>query len=118
MEETAPQPKLRVPFKESLKEFSEFIRKQGVVGLAVGFILGGAVSKVVSSIAGDIIQPLIGYVFGSTDGLTALHLGAVMYGRFLANLIDFIILAAVVFYFFKWLRLDKLDAPKNPPAAK
>jgi large conductance mechanosensitive channel len=92
-----------------LGEFMSFIREQGVVGLAIGFVLGGSVSKVVSSIASDLIQPLIGYLFGSTSGLASLRLGAIAYGNFLVNVIDFVIIAAVVFLVFKKLRLDKLD---------
>lgn len=99
--------------KASLDEFTEFLRKQGVVGLAIGFILAAAVGKVVASIANDLIQPIVGYIFGSSQGLTAMHLGSVMYGRFLANVIDFAIMAAVVFFLFKKLKLDKLDAPKE-----
>lgn len=112
MNDIQPIQAVRSGFHSPLAEFVEFIRKQGVVGLAIGFVLGGSVSKVVSSVASDIIQPLIGYVFGSTNGLTALHLGAVTYGNFLVNLIDFLIMAAVIFFLFKKLRLDKLDAPK------
>ena len=67
----------------------------------------------VSSIASDIIQPLIGYVFGSTTGLATLHLGSVRYGSFLVSFIDFVIIAAVVFFVFRKLKLDKLDAPKK-----
>jgi large conductance mechanosensitive channel len=98
----------------AIKEFVKFIREQGVVGLAIGFILGGAVGKTVSSFVQDIIQPLLGYVLGSTTGLKAVHLGSVMVGNFLANLIDLVIIAAVVFYLFRGLKLDKLDAPKQP----
>ncbi len=90
-------------------EFVTFIREQGVIGLAIGFILGGSVSKVVASLVQDIIQPLIGLLFGSTQGLKALRLGPVMVGNFLATSIDFIIVAAVVYFFFKQLKLETLD---------
>lgn len=90
----------------------EFVHEQGVIGLAAGFIIGAAIGKVVSSIATDIIQPIIGYIFDSTEGLAALHPGSIMYDRFLANVVDFLIMAAVVFYLFKKLKPDKLDAPK------
>lgn len=90
----------------------QFIREQGVVGLAVGFILGGAVSKVVSALVQDIINPLIGYLLGSTEGLKALHAGPVMWGDFIAIFIDFIVIAAVVYFIVKGLGLDKLDAKK------
>lgn len=96
-----------------MKEFIQFIREQGVVGLAIGFILGGAVSKVVSSIVGDIINPLIGAIFGSTSGLAYITLGPVQIGNFIAVLIDFIIVAAVVFFIFKKLNLEQMDAKKE-----
>lgn len=96
-----------------MNDFIQFIREQGVVGLAIGFILGGAVSKVVSSIVGDIINPLIGMIFGSTSGMVYLTLGPVQIGNFIAVLIDFLIVAAVVFFIFKKLRLDNLDAKKE-----
>lgn len=96
-----------------MKEFLQFIREQGVVGLAIGFILGGAVSKVVSSLVEDIINPIIGAVFGSTEGLATMMLGPVAVGHFVAVMIDFIIVAAVVFFIFKRLGVDKLDASQN-----
>lgn len=91
----------------------QFIREQGVVGLAVGFILGGAVSKVVTALVNDIINPLLGYVLGSTAGLKAMQLGPVLLGDFVAVTIDFIIIAAVVFFVVKGLGLDKLDQKKS-----
>jgi len=96
-----------------MKDFIQFIREQGVVGLAIGFILGGAVSKVVASIVGDIINPLIGAIFGSTSGLVFMTLGPVQLGNFIAVLIDFLIVAAVVYFIFKKLGLDKADAAKE-----
>ncbi len=98
---------------QALNEFVKFIRELGVIGLAIGFILGSAVGKTVSSLVNDVVQPLLGYVLGSTTGLKTIHLGSVMVGNFLANLLDFILIAAVVFFLFKGLKLDKLDAPKK-----
>ena len=96
-----------------MQDFIRFIREQGVVGLAIGFILGGAVSGVVSSLVDDVINPIIGAIFGSTEGLSALMIGPVALGSFISVLIDFIIVAAVVFFVFKQLGLDKLDAKKE-----
>lgn len=99
-----------------MNEFIRFIREQGVVGLAVGFILGGAVSKVVSSLVADIVQPLLGLALGSAEGLmymTWTIAGAqVAIGSFIAVVLDFLIIATVVFFGFKWLKLDRLDKPK------
>jgi large conductance mechanosensitive channel len=99
--------------------FVEFIREQGVIGLAVGFILGGAISKVVSSMVSDIVNPLLGLVLGSTKGLENAYLplfGArIMIGKFLATLIDFFVIASVVYFGVKVLRLEKLEKKGLPP---
>jgi large conductance mechanosensitive channel len=93
--------------------FVEFLRKQGVVGLAVGFILGGAISKLVAALVSDIINPIIGVLLGKVSGLTqaTIRLGSarIMWGDFVSVLIDFLIIAAVVYFGVKWLKLDKLD---------
>ncbi len=96
-----------------MKGFIEFIREQGVIGLAIGFILGGAVSQLVASLVKDIIQPAIGYIFGSAEGLASLHAGPIMYGQFISIVINFLIISAVVYFGFKGLRLDMLDKKKN-----
>lgn len=102
--------------KTKLHGFLDFIREQGVVGLAVGFILGGAVSKTVSSLVENVINPLVGLAMGKvnlaekvlTFGSATLH-----YGAFISSLIDFIIVAAVVYFGVKWIGLDKLDKKKE-----
>jgi large conductance mechanosensitive channel len=96
-----------------MTEFLNFIRKQGVVGLAVGFILGGAVSKVVSALVADIINPILSLVLGATGGLKTafFNLGSVkiMYGDLISVIIDFLVIAFVVYFGVKWLKLDKID---------
>jgi large conductance mechanosensitive channel len=96
-----------------MRGFIKFIREQGVVGLAVGFILGGAISKMVTSLVQNIIQPLLGYALGSAEGLSSLAVGPVTYGQFITATIDFIIIAAVVYFVVKGLGLDKLDKAKE-----
>lgn len=105
--------RMKLSLKERGTEFVTFIREQGVMGLAIGFILGGSVSKVVTSLVQDLIQPVIGLIFGSTQGLKAFHLGPVMIGNFLAVFIDFMIVAAVVYFVFKKLKLDRIDKKKE-----
>lgn len=99
-----------------MKGFIEFIREQGVVGLAIGFILGGAVSKVVSALVEDIINPLVGILLGAVGGLegAVLKIGPaeIKYGHFTGALIDFVIIAFVVYYIFKGLE-KKIDKKKN-----
>lgn len=100
-----------------MKGFIEFVRTQGVVGLAVGFILGKAVSDVVGSIVTDLINPIIGIALGKFGDLSALSFHVlsanITYGKFISILINFAIIALVVYYGVKKLKLDRLDAPKN-----
>lgn len=100
-----------------LTNFFDFIRQQGVVGLAIGLILGGAVSGLVDSMVKDLLQPLIGILIGSKEGLSGVTVnlaGADIYvGSFLVSVIDFMAIAAVVYFIFKGLQLDKLDKPKE-----
>lgn len=92
--------------------FVQFIREQGVIGLAIGFILGGAVGKIVASLVADVINPLLGLVLGGTN-LATMAWGVVNVGAFVSAIIDFLIIAAVVYFGFKGLRLDRLDAKKE-----
>lgn len=99
-----------------MKGFMNFVREQGVVGLAVGFILGGSVNKVVSSLVTDIVNPILGILLGATDGLVNANFtigpAEILYGHFLTVLIDFVTVAAVVYFLVKGLKLDKLDKKK------
>lgn len=100
-----------------MRGFIEFIREQGVMGLAVGFILGGAISKLVSSFVNDLINPLLGIIFGAVGNLTdaSIYIGStsIMWGKFVSNAIDFIVIALVVYVGVKVLRLDRLDKKKS-----
>ena len=94
----------------------DFIREQGVVGLAVGFILGGAVSKTVSSLVDNIINPLVGLALGKVnlaDKMTVIGSASIKWGAFISTIVDFIIVAAVVYFGIKALGLDKLDKKKE-----
>ncbi|MBP9798033.1 MscL family protein [Candidatus Woesebacteria bacterium] len=97
--------------------FMNFIREQGVMGLAIGFVLGGSVSKVVTSLVQDIINPVLGIVLGANDGLAKASLEIssikIMWGHFLSVVIDFAIIALVVYFGFKVMGLDKLDKKKD-----
>ncbi len=102
--------------KEQFKGFIHFIRTQGALGLAVGFILGKAVSDVVGSLVSDIINPIIGLGLGKLGDLNrlAVHLGSatISYGKFISILINFVIIAAVV-YFIIGKIAGKIDKPKS-----
>jgi large conductance mechanosensitive channel len=89
-----------------LKEFKAFVMRGNVVDLAVAVIIGGAFGKIVSSLVNDIIMPLIGLLIGGVDfsGL-AFSLGSakVTYGNFINNILDFIIIAFVIFLMIKFI---------------
>ena len=95
-----------------MKGFVEFIRKQGVVGLAIGFVIGTATAVVVNALVKDIVNPLIGLIVRTKnlDSLTVTVSKATFnYGNLISVLISFIAILAVVYVFFKVLRLEKLD---------
>ncbi len=96
----------------SLQGFIVFVREQGVMGLAIGFILGTAVSKVVSSFVQDVLNPTIALLFGSTQSLAMWTIGSVKLGAFISNAIDFLIIAVIVYTLFRALKLEKLDIKK------
>lgn len=93
--------------------FLDFIREQGVVGLAVGFLLGGAVSKTVTSLVTDIINPMIGAIFGAVGnlGTATFTLGGstVAWGNFVSTIIDFLIIALVVYVGIRVLGIGRTD---------
>lgn len=97
-----------------MKGFIHFIREQGVIGLAIGFILGGAVAKVVSALVSDIINPILGFLLGNVGNLADAYIrvgsAKLMWGDFVNTVIDFLIIALVIYFlFFKLLKLDQLD---------
>jgi len=99
-----------------MKGFVEFVRDQGVVGLAVGFILGGAVSKLVAALVEDIIGPILALGLSNVENLKEAYIqvgeAKIMWGDFLNVTIDFLVVALVVYFGVKILKLDQLDKKK------
>lgn len=100
-----------------MKGFLDFIREQGVVGLAVGFILGGSIQKVVTAMVTDLVNPVLSLVLGKTEALQQSYwqIGSAkfMWGDFVSNLINFAVIALVVYFGVKLARLDRLDKKKE-----
>ena len=101
--------------------FVDFLREQSVVGLAIGLVLGTQIKQVVDQFIQSFVDPLIG-LFLPGQGTLAEHTfnvhfghktGTFGWGAFAATLISFIFVAAVVYYVFKGLKLDKLTKKKN-----
>lgn len=113
-----------------LKEFKEFAMKGNLVDIAVGFVMGAAFKEVVTSFTGGIVSPLIGLIFdadfkdlkliikegvanaeGVLEGQVSL-----LWGAFLTNVIDFIIVAFVMFLVVKGVnKMKKKEEPAPPP---
>ena len=126
--------------KKMINEFKTFIARGNVVDLAVGVIIGGAFGKITTSLVNDVFMPFISWLFGARD-MTALNLlvrpevvneaGEVIqeaitigFGSFVATIIDFLLIAVVVFLMVKVMntirdRLEKKEeeaAAAEPPA--
>ena len=115
-----------------MSEFKEFAVKGNVMDLAVGVIIGGAFGKIVDSVVGDLIMPVVGKIFGGLDfnnyfiplaGQTVTNLadakkaGAVFaYGSFITIVINFAILAFIIFLMVKQMNKLKREAPPAAPA--
>jgi len=103
-----------------LKEFKEFAVKGNVVDLAVAVVIGGAFGKIVSSLIDDVITPLL-----LKPALDAAHLsnlneltifGTVKYGNFLSAVINFVIIAFILFLIIKGINATKKKEVPPPPA--
>lgn len=107
-----PAPPTPPPVKKSFSdEFMEFLNKYGVVGLAIGFIIGGAAGALVSAMVGDLLMPVITLFLPGGDWRSAsIPIGtqAIKYGDFIGVLINFIIIALIVFLLARQLAKTKL----------
>jgi len=90
--------------KKIIVEFKEFISKGNVLDLAIGVIIGGAFSKIVSSLVNDIIMPILGVIIGGLD-FTSLSIkfndATINYGLFIQNIVDFLLMSICIFIFIK-----------------
>lgn len=103
--------------KKFLEEFKAFALKGNVMDLAVGVIIGGAFQAIVTSLVGDIITPIIG-IFASTDFsnlIATINGSEVKYGAFITAIINFIIMAFIIFCIVKGL--NKLTERKKKEEA-
>ena len=117
-----------------MQEFREFAVKGNAIDLAIGVIIGGAFGKIVDSIVGDLVMPLVGKLIGGLDfssyylplagqavGLSleeAKKAGAVFaYGNFITILVNFILLAFIIFMMVKQINRLKKEEPAAEPAA-
>jgi large conductance mechanosensitive channel len=100
-----------------LKEFRDFINRGNVIDLAVAVIIGGAFGAIVNSLVNDIIMPLVGVIIGGINftGL-AITVGEaqILYGNFIQAIVNFLIIAFVIFLIVR--QINRLKKPAPPPA--
>jgi large conductance mechanosensitive channel len=112
-----------------IKEFKEFVMRGNVMDMAVGIIIGGAFGKIVASLVNDVLMPPIGLLVGGMDfSKLAVTLKAAQgeapavllkYGMFIQQVVDFLIVALVIFMVVKAMnamRRKQQEAPAAPPA--
>ena len=121
-----------------VKEFKEFAMRGNVVDLAVGVIIGGAFGKIVDSVVADLIMPIIAWIMGgkldfsgmflvlgnvppgtamTLDALKKAQVPVFAYGSFVTILVNFIILAFIIFIMVKQMNRLKSEEPPAPPPA-
>ena len=104
-----------------LKEFRDFINRGSVVDLAVAVIIGGAFGAIITSLVDDIIMPLIGVIIGGVDFASlSIQVGeaSILYGSFIQAIVNFLIIALVLFLIvrsFNKLQKEEEEAPPAPP---
>ncbi len=97
------------------KEFVGFLKQYGVIGLAIAVIIGGKLNLLVSSLVADILTPLLfqpALKAAGVDNIALLSFNGILYGKFASALIDFFIVAFVVFLFAKKIMKEETVAKK------
>jgi large conductance mechanosensitive channel len=104
-----------------LKEFREFAMRGNVMDLAIAVIIGGAFGKIITSLVSDVLMPLIGLALGGVNfSEQAIVVGAavIKWGAFVQSIIDFIIIAFVIFMLVRTMNRLKKTEPAPAPTAK
>lgn len=121
-----------------MKEFKEFVMRGNVMDLAVGVIIGGAFGSIVTSLCNDVILPGVGWLIGTVSGQNftneagqpdfskateALNVGPIAFGNFVAAIINFLIMAIIIFAMVKAVNrvmnlAKKPEAPADPTTKK
>lgn len=115
-----------IMIKKNIEEFKKFIARGNVIDLAVGVIIGGAFSSIVTSLVNNILTPILGLVLGGAD-FSSLAITfkdtRIEYGAFIQSVIDFLIIAICIFALVKFINKimhlkkkeeKKVEAPKKP----
>lgn len=95
------------------KEFFEFLKNYGIIGLAIAVVIGGKLNELISSLVNDLIMPVVlqpALRAAQVDNIRSLSYNGILYGKVAGALIDFLVVAFVVFLFAKFvLREEKVS---------
>jgi large conductance mechanosensitive channel len=98
-----------------VKEFVGFLKHYGVIGLAIAVIIGGKANELVTSLVNDLLMPLLfkpALTAANVDDIRKLSYGGILYGKVIGSLIDFIIVAFVIFLFAKFILKEEAVTKK------
>ena len=98
-----------------IKEFVVFLKNYGVVGLAIAVIIGGKLNELVSSVVNDLFMPVIfqpALKAAGVDNIRSLNYNGILYGKVVGSLVDFLIVALVVFLIAKFVLKEESVAKK------
>jgi large conductance mechanosensitive channel len=104
-----------------LKEFKEFAMRGNVMDLAIAVIIGGAFGKIITSLVNDVLMPLIGLVLGGinfSEQAFVFREAVIKWGAFVQSIIDFLIIAFVIFLLVRALNRFNQPAPAAAPTTK
>jgi large conductance mechanosensitive channel len=103
-----------------LKEFKDFAMRGNVMDLAIAVIIGGAFGKIIASLVNDVLMPLIGLLLGGinfSNLSVTVNEAVIAYGLFIQAIVDFVIVAFVIFLLVRTMnRMKKEPAPADPTA--
>lgn len=114
-------PSVKVPkILRPMQGFVDFVREQGVVGLAIGLVLGTQIKVLVDQVVASFFNPLLGLLLPGSGNLNQKvfvvavneKTGTFAWGAFVSQLISFLMVAAVIYLIVKMLKLDKIDKKK------
>jgi large conductance mechanosensitive channel len=98
--------------KGFLGEFKSFAIQGNMIDLAIGIVIGTAFNAIVNSLVSDIIMPIIAALFGKPD-FSSIAIGQIMIGKFITNIVNFLIIALSVFFVVKYNNKIKSSSQKE-----
>jgi large conductance mechanosensitive channel len=97
------------------KEFFQFLKHYGIIGLAIAVIIGGKLNELITSLVSDLLMPLIfqpALKAANVDDIRKLSYDGILYGKVLGSLVDFLIVALLVFFFAKFVLREESVSKK------